>query len=53
MDGQDEQDKRLQISNLKSQISSFFILHILPIHVDFFVSGGQGQALPLQLIATP
>ena len=33
MDRQDEQDK--EISNLKSQISTFFILPILSIHVDY------------------
>ena len=35
MDGQDNQDKRFEISNLESLISAFFILPILSIHVNF------------------
>ncbi|HEX7174990.1 MAG TPA: hypothetical protein VF240_06890 [Pyrinomonadaceae bacterium] len=45
MDGQDEQDQK--IGNLKSEISPFFILHILSIHVNYSSDKtGRGLACP-------
>jgi len=49
MDGQDAQDKRFEISNLKSEISAFFILPVLPIHVNCFRNPRAADlSLPLQ-----